>query len=301
MKILVGCEESQAVTIELRKLGHEAYSCDLLPCSGGHPEWHIQGDVFEVIESRKWDAGIFFPDCTYLTVSAEWCYKNQPELKSGKLVGEKRRLARISAVQFVKDLYNSNIPLVAIENPIGALSSKFRKPDQIIQPYQFGEDASKATCLWLKGLPLLTGTSDYPPRIVDGKKRWGNQTDSGQNKLGPSVDRAKMRSKTYPGIAKAMAEQWFGGSYMIQNLRVGDYFAHGTEEQYRELLTIEDYPYKALSIEYVAERCTHEGAIYVQKSTYHGSELCLSVGFGTTELPFEEFKQRAINTFKQTT
>lgn len=210
MLILVGCEESQAVTIELRKLGHEAYSCDLEPCSGGHPEWHIQGDVFEAIKLKKWDMLIAFPTCTFLTCSAEWAYKDiqTKKMKPTTLIGAKRRAARIEAIQFVKDLYYSDIPKICIENPIGVLSSQFRKPDQIIQPYQFGNDASKSTCLWLKGLPKLEPTQYIEPRIVNGKKRWANQTDSGQNKLPPSKDRTKLRSKTYSGIARSMANQW---------------------------------------------------------------------------------------------
>lgn len=226
-KIIVGCEESQAVTIALRKMGHEAYSCDLLPCSGGHPEWHIQGDVRRYIKQgpvgqvwfqdsyRKyitfWDMAIFFPDCTYLTCSAEWAYKEPPyhqKLKPGTLFGEKRSEARREAVEFVKELYNCPIPKVSIENPVGRLSTLFMKPHQTIQPYNFGDDASKKTCLWLKNLPILENTIYVPPRLVDGVARWANQTDSGQNKLTPSKDRAKIRSKTYPGIAAAMAAQW---------------------------------------------------------------------------------------------
>lgn len=209
--ILVGCEESQAVTIELRKLGHEAYSCDLKPCSGGHPEWHIHGDVFEAIKSKQWNAGIFFPDCTFITCSAEWAYKEPPyhqKLKEGTLFGQERKEARKKAIKFVKDLYNCGIEKVAIENPVGVLSSLFRKPNQVIQPFMFGDDASKKTCLWLKNLPELKQTQYVKPRIVNNKPRWGNQTDSGQNKLPPSANRAELRSKTYPGIARAMAEQW---------------------------------------------------------------------------------------------
>lgn len=224
MKIIVGCEESQAVTIELRKLGHEAYSCDLKPCSGRHPEWHIQGDIFEVLGSikfytsdnkphlvSKWDLGIFFPDCTFITCSAEWAYKEPPyhqKLKEGTLFGKERLEARKKAIQFVKDLYNCGIEKVAIENPVGVLSSLFRKPNQVIQPFMFGDDASKKTCLWLKNLPELKATQYVKPRMVNNKPRWGNQTDSGQNKLPPLKNRAELRSKTYPGIAKAMAEQW---------------------------------------------------------------------------------------------
>ena len=210
--ILVGHEESQAVTKVLRANGHEAYSCDLKPCSGGHPEWHLQMDVFEAIALKKWDCGIFFPDCTYLTIAAEWAYKDGPyhqNVKPGTLTGSARREARIKAVNHVKALWDCGIELICIENPIGRLSTLFRKPSQIIQPNQFGDDASKATCLWLRKLPVLWPTETVHPRIVNGKKRWGNQTDSGQNKLPPSENRAELRSKTYPGIALAMGNQWF--------------------------------------------------------------------------------------------
>jgi len=210
-KILVGHEESQAVCKAFRAMGDEAYSCDLKPCSGGHPEWHLQMDVFDAIKLMDWDAGIFFPDCTFLTISAEWAYKEPPyhqKLKPGTLFGKERRKARENAVNHVISLWDCGIPLISIENPIGKLSTLFRKPSQIIQPYEFGDDASKRTCLWLKGLPNLHPTNYIKPRIVNGKQRWGNQTDSGQNKLSPSDNRAELRSKTYPGIAKAIAEQW---------------------------------------------------------------------------------------------
>jgi len=213
MRVLVGCEESQAVTKEFRALGHEAFSCDLKSCSGGHPEWHYQMDVFEAINLSEWDIGIFFPDCTYLTCSAEWAYKYPPyhqKVKEGTLVGVERQRARDEASDFFKRLYGCEIKKVAIENPIGVMSSRFRKPDQVIQPYNFGDNASKSTCLWLKNLPLLISTTYVPPRIVNGKERWSNQTDSGQNNLPPSENRAELRSKTYPGIAKAMAHQWGG-------------------------------------------------------------------------------------------
>ena len=210
MKILVGCEESQAVTIELRKLGHEAYSCDIQECSGGHPEWHIIADVLEVIDGgffktqsgetifiNKWDAGIFFPDCTYLTVSANKWYKDQPPRKSGTLVGAERREARERAIEFFMKLYNCDIPQIAIENPIGVMSSRFRKPDQVLQPWMFGHGETKATCLWLRGLPKLV-----PTDIVEGREQRIHL-------LPKTKDRAKLRSKTFSGIAKAMAEQWF--------------------------------------------------------------------------------------------
>ena len=211
MKVLIGCEESQAVCIAFRSAGHEAYSCDLKPCSGGHPEWHIQTDVFEAIKLDSWDIGIFFPDCTYLTCSAEWAYKDGPyhqKVKPGTLVGDDRKVARVKAANFFMALYNCKIKRVAIENPVGVMSSIFRKPDQVFNPYNFGDDASKKTCLWLKGLPPLLHTGYFPPRMVDGRPRWSNQTDSGQNNLSPSENRAELRSKTYPGIAAAIASQW---------------------------------------------------------------------------------------------
>jgi hypothetical protein len=203
VNVLVGCEESQAVCIEFRKLGHEAYSCDLQECSGGHPEWHLQMDVFKaiaygVVTGKPWDIGIFFPTCTYLTVSANKWYKDQPERKSGTLVGQARRYAREESVAFFMRLYNCNIPKVAIENPIGVMSSRFRKPDQVLQPWMFGHGETKATCLWLRGIPKLV-----PTNIVEGREQrlhW----------LSKTPDRAKLRSKTFTGIAKAMAEQWGG-------------------------------------------------------------------------------------------
>lgn len=215
MRVLVGCEESQAVCIELRKIGHEAYSCDLQECSGGHPEWHLQMDVFQAIKLKYWDMGIFFPDCTYLTISANAWYKDQPVRKSGTLVGQARRDAREQAIEFFIRLYNCGLPKIAIENPIGVMSSRLRKPDQVIQPYNFGDDTSKQTCLWLRNLSKLVNTNYFEPRIVNGKKRWSNQCDNfGHEKSSPSPERAKNRSKTFPGIAKAIAEQW-GGNLTI--------------------------------------------------------------------------------------
>lgn len=211
ISILIGCEESQTVCKAFRALGFNAFSNDLKPCSGGHPDWHLQMDVFEAIALKDWDLGIFFPDCTYLTCSAEWAYKNGPyhqKVKPGTLVGQERVQARKGASSFFMQLYNSEINHIAIENPIGVMSSIFRKPNQVVQPYQFGDDASKGTCLWLKNLPNLLHTIYAEPRIVAGKPRWGNQTDGGQNKLPPTANRAELRSKTYPGIANAMANQW---------------------------------------------------------------------------------------------
>ncbi len=200
---IVGCEESQEVTKAFRERGHEVYSCDLKDCSGGHPEWHLKMDVFEAIALVKPNLGIFHPPCTRLTNSVWWYI-----LKHG-LQDEVKE-----AAFFFNDLLNAGIEYIGIENPIQNKGARqyIRKQDQIIQPHKFNEDASKATCLWLKGLPLLKNTGDYPPRIVDGKPRWSNQTDGGWNRLGPSEKRAEMRSKTYPGIARAMAEQW--GNYV---------------------------------------------------------------------------------------
>lgn len=240
--ILVGCEESQEVTKTFRARGFQAFSCDLQECSGGHPEWHIQGGVIqairggyielenkEVLSVSKWHAGIFFPDCTFLTCSAEWAYSDGPyhqKTKPGTLVGSERREARKRATQFFMMLYNSGIPNVGMENPVGVISSLFKKPDQVIQPYQFNEDASKGTCIWIKSFPVLKHTGYFPPRIVEYPKgsgkmvnRWSNQTDGGQNKISPDKEgekgkRAKLRSKTYTGIAKAMAEQW--GSFLLK-------------------------------------------------------------------------------------
>ena len=196
MKILVGCEESQAVTKAFRELGHEAYSCDIQDCSGGYPEWHLKMDVFQAIDLHDWDMGVFFPDCTYLTVSANKWYKDMPPRKSGVLVGAERREARVKAIDFFMKLYNCKIPKVSIENPIGVMSSQFRKPDQVLQPWMFGHGETKATCLWLRGLPKLE-----PTNIVDGRHQK-------MHLLPNTKDRAKLRSKTYPGIAEAMAEQW---------------------------------------------------------------------------------------------
>lgn len=209
MRILVACEESQAVTIELRKLGHEAYSCDIVECSGGHPEWHIQADVLPLLNGsgddeiyfvtqdntshllpRKWDIILAFPPCTHLAVSG------------ARYFAQKRADGRQqAAISFFMNFANADCSRIAIENPVGVMSTQWRKPNQIIQPWWFGHGETKATCLWLKGLPLL-----IPTLIVEGREQrvW---------KMPPGPDRAKERSKTLPGIAKAMAEQWAGYAY----------------------------------------------------------------------------------------
>ena len=195
LAILVACEESQAVTKEFRKLGHHAFSCDIEPCSGGHPEWHIQDDITTVLGLvENWDLMIAFPPCTHLAVSGARYFKQKRE--------DGRQQA---AIDFFMQVANHPIPYIAIENPVGIMSTVWRKPDQIIQPYEYGHPESKKTCLWLKNLPPLT-----PTNILDLPERgyWNNQTPSGRNNLPPSPDRAKLRSKTYEGIARAMAMQW---------------------------------------------------------------------------------------------
>lgn len=200
MRILVACEFSGTVRDAFAAHGHDAWSCDLLPTE--RPGKHLQCDVCDVLEDHPdgggWDMMIAHPPCTYLCSSGLHWNKRVPG--RDKLTHE--------AMLFVFALLDAPIPMIALENPIGCISSNYRKPDQIIQPWQFGADASKATCLWLKNLPKLRPTSIVEPRIVNGKRRWSNQCDSGQNKLGPSDDRWAERSKTYPGIAEAMAEQW---------------------------------------------------------------------------------------------
>lgn len=193
MKVLIGCEESQAVCIEFRKLGHEAYSCDLQECSGGHPEWHLQQDITELL-AQKWDMIIAFPPCTYLAVTGNRWF-NVEKYGESAIIREKMRE---KAIGFFMLFANADCEKIVIENPVGIMSSKWRKPSQIIQPWQFGHGETKATCLWIKNLPLL-----IPTNIVSGREHniW---------KMPPSKDRAKLRSKTYPGIAKAIAEQWGG-------------------------------------------------------------------------------------------
>lgn len=224
MRVLVACEESQAVCIAFREHGHEAFSCDLQECSGGHPEWHIQDDVFKIID-QGWDLMIAHPPCTYLTVTANRWLKDQPPIKSGALVGEARRKARGEAIDFFMKIANVNIPQIAIENPVGCMSSKWRHADQIIQPYFFGDEYRKTTCLWLKNLPLLyhvkennlfneqvthvdQGESaewiDHKTGKMKRQPKWYAMAKQGKE-LGA---RSKERSKTFPGIAKAMAEQW---------------------------------------------------------------------------------------------
>lgn len=207
MNVLVACEESQRVCTAFREKGHNAFSCDILPCSGGHPEWHIQGDVLkilnpyelpfggEVIEFRtmdgtnyvieKWDLIVAFPPCTHLAVSGARYFEQKR--KDGR---------QQQGIDFFMEFTKADCEKIAIENPIGIMSTHYRKPDQIIQPWMFGHGETKATCLWLKNLPKLE-----PTNIVDGREHriW---------KMPPGPERAKERSKTYEGIARAFADQW---------------------------------------------------------------------------------------------
>jgi site-specific DNA-cytosine methylase len=210
LKILVACEESQAVTIELRRLGHEAYSCDIIPCSGGYPEWHIMQDVLPLLNGKcefyttdgvrrqidtKWDMIIAFPPCTHLAVSgAAWFEQKR---KDGR---------QQQGIDFFMKSANADCDCIAIENPVGIMSTHWRKPDQIIHPWQFGHPEKKSTCLWLKGLPLLQPTKD----VSEYMKTLPKNKQERLHYLPPSLDRSKLRSKTFLGIARAMAEQWAG-------------------------------------------------------------------------------------------
>lgn len=231
MKILVACEESQTVTKALRSLGHQAYSCDLLHCSGGHPEWHFQQDVFKIIDQRGgklqngkyyrskkvWDLMIAHPPCTFLAVSgARWYYHpddNKLPVKSRRPHPRfpNRAFDREEALSFFIKLCEAPINKIAVENPVGIVSTRYRKPDQTVHPWMFGDEASKATCLWLKNLPLLEPTDivGKGERVVlsSGKSlpKWYSDALT-QSKT--SAERRTMRSKTFEGMAKAMAEQW---------------------------------------------------------------------------------------------
>jgi len=198
MDVLVGCEWSGVVRDAFNLLGHNAVSCDLLDSPMPGP--HIVGDVLEVARSKPWDMLIVFPPCTYLSSSGLHWNKRRPE----------RAQKTEEALGFVRDLLSLPIKRKALENPVGCISTRIKRYTQIIQPNQFGADASKTTCLWLENLPPLQPIWHVRPRIVDGKKRWANQTDSGQNRLPPSADRDQLRGKTYPGVGAAMAMQWGG-------------------------------------------------------------------------------------------
>lgn len=213
LKVLIACEESQTVCKAFRALGHKAFSCDIQECSGGHPEWHIKGDVLKVLNLPIWDLVIAHPPCTYLTVTGNRWFN--VEKYGNKAL--KRKKDREDAVDFFMQFVNAPCKYIAIENPVGIISSRYKKPEQIIQPYLFGDAYEKKTCLWLKGLPKLKPTNIVKPpeRIVfnSGKsmpswyaEAWGLSAD----------ERSRFRSKTFPGIAKAMAEQW--SSFILENI-----------------------------------------------------------------------------------
>lgn len=192
LRVLIACEESQTITKEFRALGHEAYSCDVLPSSGGHPEWHLQQDVVPLL-SQEWDLIIAHPPCNHICSSGAKHF--------AKKIADGRQQ---QGIDFFMLFTNLKCKHVAIENPIGIMSTKYRKPDQIIQPWMFGHPESKATCLWLKGLPLLIPTNNVYDEMMELPKNKINRI----HYLPPSKDRARLRSKTYDGIARAIAEQW---------------------------------------------------------------------------------------------
>lgn len=204
LKILIACEESQTVCKAFRELGNEAYSCDIQECSGGHPEWHIQGDVLPLL-NEKWDLIIAHPPCTYLTTTGNRWFNIE---KYGDKARERIKL-RKEAINFFMEFANAKCEHIAIENPVGVMSTTWRKPDQIIQPWWFGDPFEKRTCLWLKNLPLLKKDNEVTPeervKFASGKTMPKWYTDVA--KL-PAKERAKVRSKTFPEFAKAMAEQW---------------------------------------------------------------------------------------------
>lgn len=235
--ILIACEESQRVCTEFRKLGFNAYSCDILPCSGGHPEWHFKQDVLQVIKNRggiletgkeyfiegEWDLMVAHPPCTFLAVSgAKWFYHpDDKDLPIGQRRPHpkfpNRAKEREEAAKFFLKLAKANIKHIAIENPVGIMNTRFRKPNQIVQPWQFGDSASKKTCLWLKNLPLLVPTDIVDPGeyIEFGSgRRLAKWYSDGLTKTKTPEERRIWRSKTFPGFAKAIAEQW--GAYLLK-------------------------------------------------------------------------------------
>jgi hypothetical protein len=198
LRWLIACERSGVVRRAIRARGHFAMSADFHPAADDSPD-HYQGDVRDVL-GAGWDGLIAFPDCTYLTSAGLHWNTRRPE----------RAADTEAALAFVQFLLDQPIERIALENPVGCISTRIRKPDQIIQPYEFGHDASKATCLWLKNLaPLVKDPAKrVAGRVVNGRERWANQTDSGQNRLPPSANRAALRAETYAGVGEAMAEAW---------------------------------------------------------------------------------------------
>lgn len=208
-RILLACEESQAVCIEFRKLGFEAYSCDILPCSGGHPEWHIQGDVTQILK-QEWDLIIAFPPCTHLSAAGA------PTWNIKQADGRQQE-----AIDFFMLFVNNPCERISIENPTGIMSRIYKKPTQIINPFQFGDPFKKRTCLWLKGLPMLEPTNIIEPKYhyTSNSTRGGLLKDGTRKKSNLPIfkawDNSNERSKTFPGIAKAMSEQW--SEFLLMN------------------------------------------------------------------------------------
>lgn len=225
MRVLVACEESQAVCKAFRELGHEAYSCDIQECSGGHPEWHIQGDVLPLLK-EKWDLIIAHPPCTYLTnAGARWLW-------AGHELNKERYQKGLAAKEFFMAFYNADCPRIAIENPVPSAVFELPKYNQVIQPYEYGHSATKKTCLWLKGLPKLVPTNIVEKPVYEkfvqknGHVRrtcWEMMQKGGK-------ERAKERSKTFPGIARAMAEQWGGIIEKKGKWILTDKIHYGTKE-----------------------------------------------------------------------
>lgn len=220
MKILLACEESQACCIAFRAAGHEAYSCDILPCSGGYPEWHIMGDVLEVLDGhcmfntmdgkyhwldRSWDMIIAFPPCTYLTITGNRWFNVDRYGQKALERAEKRK----EAIWFFMFIAEANCERIAIENPVGVMSTVWRKPTQIVHPYFFGDPERKKTCLWLKGLEPLQPTNIVEPRLISYKNGKGTDSPWHMESMNlPADERSRIRSKTFPGLAAAMADQW---------------------------------------------------------------------------------------------
>lgn len=227
MNVLVACEESQRVCIAFRERGHRAFSCDIQECSGGHPEWHIQGDVLPLLDGNctfqtadththtqrgPWDLIIAHPPCTYLTVSGNAWF----DIEKYGDKARQRYKDRYAAIVFFMQMITAPAPRVAVENPVGIMGTAYRKPDQVIQPYEYGHHARKSTCLWLKGLPLLRPTKIVEPGLIseDGHSYGASSmyaTDENGKIIAWNDPRtAVIRSKTFEGIAEAMADQWGG-------------------------------------------------------------------------------------------
>lgn len=203
-KVLIACEESQAVTKEMRSLGIEAYSCDIIPCSGGHPEWHLQGDV-EPLLKEDWDMIIAFPPCTYLTVTGNRWFN--VEKYGDKAI--QRHKNRKEAIRFFMSIANAKCEKIAIENPVGIMSTEWRKPDCIVHPYHFGDPVEKKTCFWLKNLEPLKPTNVVnPPKRVRFKSGRTMSPWFAESWKLPKSEMSKFRSKTFPGVAKAISSQW---------------------------------------------------------------------------------------------